>query len=651
MKKLAYSSISKAIAFMLVLALTGIAVGLLVSVGFDMIEYNIFEDELYDDFNFSQSMSNEMASLIDNIDSDIPIREPDSSIFEYYISVPGKNILQGNPSLLEDTDFSSVYKYSIYVICQDGKANTQTSFNYMPKYYPDFDCEIFLAYTPAYAADYTARKLAVKEAFEKNIYFVLFCAVGIIFLFVYLLFVCGRDCFGRIKLLLQDKIPPELQLAAAAFLVVMGGLLIINLLYFDEPELRGIIILSSSICASLVIGIVLCIFMSFARLGKNGTFLRKSLIVIICVWGYKTVIKILKFCFGLIGKFFKTIIRFFKQLGIHIHAFFDVLLTYRLAKTAAAVIVLTGGLSYIFGFTQSFFPFLLTCALIALVTFKLLKAIKSFEVISNGIHSIKNGEINQKILLPEKDYFHEIADSVNSIGDGIQAAVEKSVKAEKLKTELITNVSHDLKTPLTSIISYSDLLCDMKLSPNEANEYAKIIRKKGERLKNLTQDLFDMSKAQSGNEQLNIERLDLALLINQSLGESDSILEKSGLVPVIDLGREMFISGDGKKLSRVFENLIVNISKYAQKSTRVFISIKQKDNNIYAEFKNTSAAPLDFDTEEITERFVRGDKSRSTEGSGLGLAIAKSYTELCGGSFRVETDGDLFKVILTFKKA
>ena len=177
-----------------------------------------------------------------------------------------------------------------------------------------------------------------------------------------------------------------------------------------------------------------------------------------------------------------------------------------------------------------------------------------------------------------------------------------------------------------------------------------VIAKKSDRLNKLTQDLFDISKVQSGNDDVVLEKLDVSLLINQALGEHDSEIQNSGLPFCVDTPKELFISADGRKMSRVVSNLISNILKYTMKNTRVFITASEKDGMIVMEFKNISAYPLDFDVEEITQRFVRGDESRTAEGNGLGLAIAKSYTEICNGTFEIVVDGDMFKAILKFRK-
>ncbi len=277
------------------------------------------------------------------------------------------------------------------------------------------------------------------------------------------------------------------------------------------------------------------------------------------------------------------------------------------------------------------------------------KYLKDFEEVRKGISEIKGGNTAYKIPELKSRFFTAMAEDVNSIGEGMALSVEKSVRSERMKAELITNVSHDLKTPLTSVISFSKLLTEQKLLPEEANDYARIIYDKSLRLKNLTDDLFDISRIRSGNEVMNLEKIDLCLLIRQSMAEYERAAEGSGLEFIVDLPAEgAAVNADGKKLSRVFGNLIDNTIKYAMKNTRVYISVFRNENNVIFEIKNISALRIKKSAEEITGRFVRGDEARSTEGSGLGLAIAKSYAEANGGRFILTIDGDLFKVGIEF---
>ncbi len=270
------------------------------------------------------------------------------------------------------------------------------------------------------------------------------------------------------------------------------------------------------------------------------------------------------------------------------------------------------------------------------------KRAEAFMLIKKGVAEIKNGDLSYRIENIPEGVFYQLAEDINSIGEGMEASLEDKLKAERMKSELITNVSHDLKTPLTSIISYTKILSDMELTPDEANDYVRIIAKKSERLKNLTADLFDYSKVQSGNADIVREKIDFALLVRQSLAEGEEAIKESGLQFVTDMPESAYVEGDGKKLSRVLENLIGNAIKYSMCGTRVYITLRGKE----LEIKNIANYEMTFDENEITERFVRGDEARTSEGSGLGLAIAKSYVEAMGGKFFVKRDGDLFKAVI-----
>ena len=218
-----------------------------------------------------------------------------------------------------------------------------------------------------------------------------------------------------------------------------------------------------------------------------------------------------------------------------------------------------------------------------------------------------------------------------------------------MKVELITNVSHDLKTPLTSIISYVDLLQKEEDLPEHVSDYIKILAQKSERLKNLIQDLFDLSKASSDNLNLDMEQIDLARLIKQTLADMEEPVKASGLTFRCNIPDDpVYIRSDGKKLYRVWENLISNALKYSLTGSRVFIDLTLDGKDAVATIKNTANYEMNFTEEEILQRFVRGDEARTTEGSGLGLSIAQSFTQICGGKFTIKIDGDLFKVELRF---
>ncbi|MDU4980560.1 MAG: HAMP domain-containing sensor histidine kinase [Clostridium celatum] len=280
----------------------------------------------------------------------------------------------------------------------------------------------------------------------------------------------------------------------------------------------------------------------------------------------------------------------------------------------------------------------------------LIKDLVYLDKIMVGAKAAAEGKLNYKIDEKGRGHLRELAHDINNIKDGLKKSVENEMKSENMKTELITNVSHDLKTPLTSIINYIDLLKRENIEPENARDYVNILDKKSQRLKVLIEDLFEASKAASGAMELNIYRIDIGQLLKQALGENDERFSDNRLEVKLNIPDDkIFIDGDGKRLYRVFENLISNIVKYSLSNTRVYIDMFKENDEVIIVMKNISAYELSFDTNEITNRFKRGDASRSTEGSGLGLAIAKSIVELHNGSFKIEADGDLFKSIIKLK--
>ena len=245
--------------------------------------------------------------------------------------------------------------------------------------------------------------------------------------------------------------------------------------------------------------------------------------------------------------------------------------------------------------------------------------------------------------------FKKHAEHLNNIGNGINAAVEERLKSENTKTELITNVSHDLKTPLTSIVNYIDLLKKEPVNNPKAAEYIEVIDRQSQRLKKLTTDIVDASKAAAGNVNCNMEPTDLALLLGQVKGEYTEKLAEKALTLVDSIPQEKItVLADGRLLWRVFDNLLNNVCKYSQPDTRVYVTLSVNNSFAGVVFRNISAQPLNIDAEALTDRFVRGDASRNTEGSGLGLYIAKSLCETMGGKMQIEIDGDLFKVTVVF---
>lgn len=278
---------------------------------------------------------------------------------------------------------------------------------------------------------------------------------------------------------------------------------------------------------------------------------------------------------------------------------------------------------------------------------------KEKEIIIEETEKIADGQVDHKIYDPMKFPTNKkLAEAVNGIGEGLSKAVSSSLKNERMKTELITNVSHDLKTPLTSIINYVDLLKKDGLDSEKAPEYLDVLDRKSQRLKTLTEDLVEASKINSGVIELNVENIDIVQLVNQSLAEYNERFEQSGLHIIKNITRDtIIVKADGRKTWRALDNLYSNVCKYAMPGTRVYIDIVDEESNAVVSIKNISAGALNFSADELMERFVRGDVSRTTEGSGLGLSIAKGIMEKQNGELKITLDGDLFKVELKLKKS
>ncbi len=475
-----------------------------------------------------------------------------------------------------------------------------------------------------------------KAMFDNSLRSILICTALLLAALVYLTFTAGQTRTG-FRMMAIDSVWTEVSLIAA-FIIAAAVVLVdaetvyqtSTAEYGTHDGLRSLIPFVTGIGAAALVGI----YMSLIRNIKNGTFWKNC----ICVK-----------CVGALWRICKKAARGVKKFlnaqtstkiicaGVFIYSII-------LAVFAAIFGIeadVSGGVAFIM--------FIICAALALAAVYITYKALSDICKIREGLKIIKSG--NTAYVIPE---CHGIAagieKDINTIGEGLERAIETSVKSERMKSELITNVSHDLKTPLTSIINYAELLSGETLTPPEANDYVKAILQKSNKLKQLTADLFDISKAQSGNEEVNLECIDLKLLLTQSMAELEGEIKRSGLDFRVKLPDEdIFISADGKKLSRVFENLISNATKYAMAGTRVYVSVECRDGVSVTEFKNISAYPIEFTEEEITERFVRGDKSRTDGGNGLGLAIAKSYTELMGGKFSVKTDGDLFKAAVILR--
>lgn len=475
----------------------------------------------------------------------------------------------------------------------------------------------------------------VNDTFASTLIYVIIALL----LFIYLLCVCGKNKDGEHKSMWLDNIWTEVHLAAIGGLGFGAVVICVILLddYFTGHFPYNLMNMVVGLSAAIASAVVITSTLSIIRNIKCKRFVESSIIVRVIRWCWKIFVKVLVWLRnGFVGcrnLVFRTLS---KKTGI-------ILISMLFVYTA--IIGMFGFLGYN---AASFIVFGVLLFLFG--AFVVAYRAKDLDEVKKGVSEVRNGNVAYKIPELKSEDMKALATNINDIAKGLDESVSAKVKAERMKTELITNVSHDLKTPLTSIISYTELLANVEGLPEEAKDYAQIIANKSDRLKTLTQDLFDISKVQSGNESVVLEKLDVSLLINQSLGEHDNEIKKSELPFCVNAPKDLYISADGRKMSRVISNLISNILKYTMKNTRVFISAYEENGEVVMEFKNIASYPMDFNAEEIVGRFVRGDESRTQEGNGLGLAIAKSYTEICNGKFEIVLDGDMFKAILKFRK-
>lgn len=567
-----------------------------------------------------------------------------SDKINYFVSINDKVYTNCGAASADELRNSQIYKYAL----RDGNGNTEyesptayhrpDSLMYIDEFNKTDVITMCVSIKDSYAAEYESAWKYQEELFRAVFIEIVIAVVLALLLLIYLICAAGRTKDGGLKKIWIDSVITEIHFAVAALAGLAALAACITLLdgYQDRNLPLYMVRIGTVFSAALGTAAVLNSALSIIRKIKLGSFIETSIICLIVKWTWRTLVRLLKWLRLKIRSFRNTVSSSGKPGAILISMLF----------IYTAVIGICG----IFTPNTPFFLF----AGIALFAFAAAAAAhraRDIDGVSRGAEEIRSGNLQYKIPEPKSEDMKKIAENINEIGDGLEKSVSARMKAERLKTELITNVSHDLKTPLTSIISYTELLSAMEELPEEAKDYIRIISKKSERLKNLTRDLFEVSKVQSGNEVINFEKLDAATLVNQALGEHDNEIKKSELTFRVDTGKDLFITADGRKMSRVLGNLIDNALKYSMKNTRVFISAYEKDNKVITEIKNISGYPMDFDAEEITGRFVRGDKSRTDGGSGLGLAIAKSYTEACNGSFDIVVDGDLFKAVISFDKA
>lgn len=619
MKKVIYSPVTKAIAIALALICVFAAGFELLGVVTDVFNRgNVMltaDDIIYDKL----SRSAEELRRLDVLDAETLGAVADNYGLCYEAYEGGENI--GNSDGVKTKEDT----YTLTCNVENGKI-VSYRLNYAP--YTEAvegDQTIYFYATDKTYKEATKESKALTDALIKRLIPVFAGAIVVFFICVYLSVAAGRKKDGELTSLAIDKMFTEINLFL--MLIFAVAIILVAIVFSDYGAYfnnSGVFALASAgiTAAAFVIG---ALALSDIRKLKMHTFLKQSIT-------YRL--------FSLAKRLLKKLWKFVSE-------------TYS-ALSGKGKAIMAIGIFFLYSVITAFSfisGLLLAIAATGVLAVYTKRAVTDYEALITGINKIRSGDMTAKIEGVTDEFLLPVAEGINSLGEGIGKAVDEKVKSERMKSELITNVSHDLKTPLTSIINYSDLLVKEELTPAEANDYASIISLKAEKLKKLTQDLFEISKVQSGNDVAVTEKLNLSTLIAQAMAEEESENEKSGLEFIISVPDKINVLCDGKKMSRVFSNLIVNARLYSLSGTRVYIEAEEDLDGVLISFKNIASYKMNFKDDEITERFTRGDEARSSDGSGLGLSIAKSFTEACGGSFSVKTDGDLFKATVRLKKA
>lgn len=482
--------------------------------------------------------------------------------------------------------------------------------------YPIDDREIYIAFPQDLVDElkdnWTSRRIEARSIVAQ-------LAVNLallIFVFIIYAGTLGRDYWGSQKVVLNsfDRIYTDVNLLMCIALIFIWSFIAVEVilsrgaykmtsLYNDS---YNVMLYITAFLGSFGLALISSLIKHF----KNRTLITSSLIY-----------KVLKSIFNFFGSIFRS-----SSLGKKIAA---LLIIYPLLVVGSLI----------------FFPIV-----IALAIYFALKKVKDFEEIQNGVRKIKSGELNYQIKVNDKGNLKELSSNINEIGEGLESAIDNELKSERMKSELITNVSHDIRTPLTSIITYVDLLKNED-DESKKQDYIEVIDNKSLRLKVLIDDLFEASKVSSGNIPINLEQIDLTALLSQGIGEVADRIEENNLEFKINLPKEeVNIIADGDLLWRAIENLFTNIFKYSLHGSRVYIDVYEDGEDVFLVMKNISAYELNISEGELMERFKRGDESRTSEGSGLGLSITESLIDAQKGEFKIEIDGDLFKTTIKLKK-
>ncbi len=472
------------------------------------------------------------------------------------------------------------------------------------------------------------------------------CAVPFVLLTVFLCVVTGRrpgdDALHAGRL---DRVWTELLIAALITVIIFSVLLAMsgleNAFYrgFGFWSNRSVVLWLCGLILGTGYSLSMPLLLALVRKIKAGRFFRHSAVAALLR-------RIVRLCRSAAALFRGL----FSGSAFYAFPFAEAVFRHRLSWVLGS---LACALLFLFGLGSTAWFCTLAAALEILISWWYLQSdnqtLTDMTHIVEQIDRIAGGDLSWAPPIPPGSQLAPASRQLSDIGGGMQKSVEKQMQSERMKVELVTNVSHDLKTPLTSIISYVDLLSKVEGLPPEARDYVAILAQKSDRLKSLVYDLFELAKSTSGNMEMQCEALDFHRLVEQTLGEMQERIDQSGLGLRVSLADPpVTIWADGRKMYRVLQNIIDNALKYSLAGTRIYVDLTAQNGVALLTVKNTSGYEMDFTAEEITERFVRGDKARTAEGSGLGLSIAQSFTQACGGRLSVAIDGDQFKVFIRF---
>ena len=569
------------------------------------------------------------------IDRDRTLPEPDSvSVYKNGIRVLLNNALQEERYTGEFPALPSGYSYvatdtSTGKVLYDGRTKNAVPLGISAGYFSEgvgIDVQAYLEPKQTPGEELTRLRSSVGTLLRyQNAYLPvgIITAVLCIALLVFLMASMGKTPDG-VKLRGIHRVPVDLFLAAALAAILFlanysggaGNLLLYNPLWTW--------ILPSTLMALWIGFVALLTFCTLAARFRAGKWWRNSIIYIVCRFVYRAV-----------RGFVRALPDAWKGILVY----------------AAVVLVNFFGTLFTW-ISGSVFLLLVLAALDIAGLYFVIRTVRQLKTLQTAAQKLAAGDLTYTVDT-EKMYpvLKEHGDNLNAVSIGMNRAVNERMKSERFKTELITNVSHDLKTPLTSIVSYVDLLKKEPIESESAQEYIDVLDRQSQKLKKLTADLVDASKASSGALPVHSEKLDLGELLRQSAGEYTEKFAAAGIVPVLLVPEgETYVTADGRLLWRVLDNLLGNAVKYAQSGTRLYLELMQDETETVLTLKNISREPLNIPAEELMERFVRGDGSRHTDGSGLGLSIAKSLMELMGGKLALTLDGDLFKAALVFSR-